>query len=88
KAFLGPLGMWIIVAGAVFSMVSASNASILAASRIGYLMGREGRAFRRFHRIHPDFGTPFWSVTACIFTIISLIFVFTGLLPEHGIRVL
>ncbi|MDY7082731.1 MAG: APC family permease, partial [Halobacteria archaeon] len=39
EAFLGSIGMNLIVAGAIFSMVSASNASILAASRIGYLMG-------------------------------------------------
>ncbi|RLM77110.1 amino acid permease, partial [Halobellus sp. Atlit-38R] len=40
--FLGPIGRSLIVAGAIFSMVSASNASILAASGIGSLMGRQG----------------------------------------------
>ena len=39
--FLGPIGRSLIVAGAIFSMVSASNASILAASGIGSLMGRQ-----------------------------------------------
>jgi APA family basic amino acid/polyamine antiporter len=54
-----PVGTYLIVAGAIFSMVSASNASILAASGIGSLMGRQGQAPRRLSRIHPDHGTPF-----------------------------
>lgn len=84
EAFLGPVGRHLIVAGAIFSMVSASNASILAASRIGYLMGREGRAARRFHRIHRDWGTPHWGVGACTVTIIALVVTFTGLFPAEG----
>ncbi len=84
NAFLGPIGMKLIVAGAIFSMVSASNASILAASRIAYLMGREGRAPRRFQNIHPTFGTPAWGVAACVGTIVALIGVFLGAFPAHG----
>ena len=82
--FLGPVGRSLIVAGAVFSMVSASNASILAASSIGSLMGRQGQAPRAFARIHARFRTPFWSVTAAIATIVSLIVVFIALFPEEG----
>ena len=52
---LAAVGQGLIVAGAVFSMVSASNASILAATGIGSLMGRQGQAPRRFSRI--DSGT-------------------------------
>jgi nucleotide-binding universal stress UspA family protein len=84
EAFLGPWGFALIVAGAIFSMVSASNASILAASRIGYLMGREGRAGRRFQRIHPKYGTPAVSVGACTFTIVVLAIVFTGVFSREG----
>ena len=83
-AFLGTFGKWLIVAGAVFSMVSASNASILAASGIGSLMGRQGQAPRRLSRIHPDYGTPFWSVVATTATISTLVFVFIGLFPAEG----
>ena len=82
--FLGPIGRSLIVAGAVFSMVSASNASILAASSIGSLMGRQGQAPRAFARIHARFRTPFWSVTAAIATIVSLIVTFIALFPEEG----
>jgi amino acid transporter/nucleotide-binding universal stress UspA family protein len=79
-----PLGQYLIVAGAIFSMVSASNASILAATGIGSLMGRQGQAPRRFSRIHPEYGTPFWSVTAATGLIVALIVVFMSLFGEHG----
>ncbi|MFT4946456.1 MAG: APA family basic amino acid/polyamine antiporter [Natronomonas sp.] len=82
--FLGPFGRSLIVAGAVFSMVSASNASILAASSIGSLMGRRGQAPRAFARIHTRFNTPFWSVTAATGTIVALIVVFIALFPAEG----
>ena len=82
--FLGPLGRSLIVAGAVFSMVSASNASILAASGIGSLMGRQGQAPRPFARIHTRYGTPFWSVVGTTATIVAMIVVFIGLFPAEG----
>ncbi|MFC7082474.1 amino acid permease [Halorussus caseinilyticus] len=83
-AFLGSFGKWLIVAGAIFSMVSASNASILAASGIGSLMGRQGQAPRRFSRVHPEYGTPFWSVVSVTGTISALILVFMSLFPAEG----
>jgi amino acid transporter len=84
SAALGPIGFWLIVAGAAFSMVSASNASILAASGIGSLMGRQGHAPRRFARIHREYGTPFWSVMAATLTIVVLVVVFLGIFPADG----
>ena len=38
RAFLGPIGGMVIVGGALFSMISASNASILAGSRVALSM--------------------------------------------------
>ncbi|MUV61411.1 amino acid permease [Halobacterium sp. CBA1126] len=84
-AFLGPAGQALIVAGAVFSMVSASNASVLAASGIGSLMGDRGQAPRSFARIHREYGTPFWSVTAVTATIVALIVAFVGVFSGHGL---
>jgi APA family basic amino acid/polyamine antiporter len=84
-SFLGPSGQLLIVLGAIFSMVSASNASILAASGIGSLMGRQGHAPRRFGRVHRDYRTPFWSVTTATATICLLIFTFVTLFSEHGL---
>ena len=84
-SFLGPAGQYLIVAGAIFSMVSASNASILAASGIGSLMGTQGHAPRRFARIHRVYRTPFWSVTTATATIVGLVTVFLTLFSEEGI---
>jgi len=84
EGFLGPAGRTLIVAGAVFSMVSASNASILAATGIGSLMGRRGQAPRPFLRIHPEYGTPFWSVTTVTATIVAMIVFFIALFPAEG----
>ena len=83
-AFLGDIGVALIVAGAIFSMVSASNASILAASGIGSLMGRRGQAPRPFSRLHPDYGTPFWSIWTAIGTIVLLIVAFLTIFPAEG----
>jgi amino acid transporter/nucleotide-binding universal stress UspA family protein len=83
-AFLGDVGMGLIVAGAIFSMVSASNASVLAASSIGSLMGRQGQAPRRFSRIHPVYGTPFWSVMTTTATIVTFIVAFITIFPAKG----
>jgi amino acid transporter len=84
EGFLGPAGRSLIVAGAVFSMVSASNASILAAAGIGSLMGRRGQAPRPFTRIHPEYGTPFWSVTTVTAAIVAMIVFFIALFPAEG----
>ena len=84
-AFLGPVGQLLIVAGAVFSMVSASNASILAASGIGSLMGRRGHAPRKFSRTHPEYGTPFFSVWSATAVIAGLILVFMTLFGHNGV---
>ena len=83
-SFLGSIGESLIVAGAIFSMVSASNASILAASSIGSLMGTRGQAPRRFSRIHPDYATPSWSVATATATIVALIVFFIALFPAEG----
>ncbi|ADQ69244.1 amino acid transporter [Halogeometricum borinquense DSM 11551] len=84
-SFLGSWGQLLIVAGAVFSMVSASNASILAASGIGSLMGQQGHGPRRFAYLHPEYRTPFWSITMATATIVGLIFVFITLFSEQGL---
>ena len=83
-SFLGPPGRALIVAGAVFSMVSASNASILAATGIGSLMGYRGQAPRRFSRIHPGFGTPVWAIVAATGFIVAMIAAFIGVFPAEG----
>jgi APA family basic amino acid/polyamine antiporter len=84
SAFLGPFGQSLIVAGAVFSMISASNASILAASGIGSLMGEQGQAPRSFSRIHPTYGTPVFSIGAATGAIVAFILAFRTVFSAHG----
>ena len=58
RIFLGPIGGMVIVAGALFSMISASNASILAGSRVALSMSRLGHLPRGFGAINPKTRTP------------------------------
>jgi len=51
--FLGPIGGMVIIAGAIFSMVSASNASIIAGSRVSMAMSQLGHFPRAFGEINP-----------------------------------
>ena len=60
--FLGPIGGMVIVAGAIFSMVSASNASIMAGSRVTLAMSQLGHFPRAFGFIDPNTRTPIVSV--------------------------
>jgi amino acid transporter len=56
--FLGPIGGMVIVGGALFSMVSASNASILAGSRVALSMSRLGHLPKEFGSINAQTRTP------------------------------
>jgi APA family basic amino acid/polyamine antiporter len=58
RMFLGPIGGLVIVAGALFSMVSASNASIMAGSRVTLTMSRLGHLPERLGFVHPHTRTP------------------------------
>ena len=58
KAFLGPIGGMVIVGGAIFSMISASNASILAGSRVALSMSQRGHLPRELGTINRQTRTP------------------------------
>ncbi len=58
RRFLGPAGGMVIVAGALFSMISASNASIMAGSRITLAMSRLGHFPKEFGTVNPRTRTP------------------------------
>ena len=64
RAFLGPIGGAVIVGGAIFSMISASNASILAGSRVALSMSHRRHLPRFFGRIGARSHTPFVAVLA------------------------
>ena len=64
RAFLGPVGGAVIVGGAIFSMISASNASILAGSRVTLAMSELRHLPRVFGRISARTHTPFAALLA------------------------
>ena len=64
RAFLGPIGGAVIVGGALFSMISASNASIMAGSRVALSMSHLRHLPRLVGRIGARTHTPFVAVLA------------------------
>ncbi|MEM7133730.1 MAG: amino acid permease [Chloroflexota bacterium] len=56
--FLGPIGGMVIVGGALFSMISASNASIMAGSRVALSMSQLGHLPREIGAINAQTRTP------------------------------
>jgi len=62
KQFLGPIGGMVIIAGAIFSMISASNASIMAGSRVTMAMSQLGHFPKAFGAISSRTKTPIVAV--------------------------
>lgn len=77
KKFLGSVGGFVIVAGALFSMISASNASIMAGSRVMLSMARLGHFPAGFGTVNPQTRTPIVALTLVGGTIL----IFTISLP-------
>ncbi len=62
ELFLGGIGGLVIVAGGLFSMVSATNASIMAGSRVSFAMSQLGHLPKIFSSIHHRTKTPIVSL--------------------------
>jgi APA family basic amino acid/polyamine antiporter len=77
--YLGPTGFYVIIVGALFSMLSAANATILAGSRVKLAMSRRGHLPERFETLHPSLNTPYQSVFLTGGLILVFIMVFTVL---------
>ncbi|MGN8215553.1 amino acid permease [Halococcus sp. PRR34] len=75
--YLGPAGFYVIIVGALLSMLSAANATILAGSRVKLAMGRRDHLPDRFEKLHPSLNTPYQSVLLTGGLIVLFIFVFT-----------
>lgn len=81
RQFLGPVGALVIVGGAIFSMISASNASILAGSRVALSMSDLGHLPREIGTVNAVTRTP----------VVSLVLVgiaigaFTTMLPLESL---
>ena len=59
---MGKTGYTLILLGGIFATVSSANASIMAASRISFAMGRDGLMPDWFNQIHERFRTPYRSI--------------------------
>lgn len=62
ELFLGGIGGMVIVAGGLFSMVSATNASIMAGSRVSFAMSQLGHLPQVFSSINRQTKTPIISL--------------------------
>lgn len=62
KKFLGYIGGYVIIAGAIFSMISASNASIMAGSRVILAMSQLGHMPQEVGIINAKTRTPIIAV--------------------------
>ena len=60
--YLGDFGFFVVIVGALFSMLSAANATILAGSRVKLAMARRDHLPGRFESLHPSLNTPYQSV--------------------------
>ncbi len=69
RIFLGPVGGAVIVGGALFSMISASNASIMAVSRVAMAMSQDGHLPRDIGRVDPHTRTPIVAIALSAATI-------------------
>ncbi len=62
RVLMGSPGYILILMGGILATVSSANASILAASRISFAMGRDQLMPDWFNHIHQKFKTPFRSI--------------------------
>ncbi|WP_458205741.1 amino acid permease [Haladaptatus sp. NG-SE-30] len=60
--YLGDFGFYVIIVGALFSMLSAANATVLAGSRVKLAMSRRNHLPSRFEDLHPELNTPYKAV--------------------------
>lgn len=85
--YLGDIGFYVIIVGALFSMLSAANATILAGSRVKLALARRNHLPEQFTDLHPEYGTPYKSVLLTggfIFTFIVIFTVLFGEVPGAG----
>ncbi len=60
--YLGDFGFYVIIVGALASMVSAANATVMAGSRVKLAMSRRDHLPRAFEDLHDRFNTPYKAV--------------------------
>ncbi|ELY81745.1 amino acid permease-associated region [Natrinema pellirubrum DSM 15624] len=85
--YLGDAGFYVFIVGALLSMISAANATVLAGSRVKLAMARRDHLPERVQRINPQSGVPTVAVvlTGCLILVFFLLFgVVFGASPGGG----
>jgi amino acid transporter/nucleotide-binding universal stress UspA family protein len=77
RTYLGAAGFYIVIAGALVSMLSAANATILAGSRVKLALARNGHLPPSFEDTHDTYGTPHKSVLLTGGIILAFLALFT-----------
>lgn len=73
---LGSYGLFFVLVAGLLSTTSALNATVLAAARQTYAMGRDGYLPRKIFRLHPRFKTPYTAIAAV--GVVILVFTLSG----------
>jgi len=82
--YLGNVGFYVIIVGALFSMLSAANATVLAGSRVKLAMARRDHLPRRYERLHDRFNTPYFSVALTGGLILFFVLFFTVIFGQDA----
>jgi amino acid transporter len=80
--YLGDVGFYVIIVGALLSMVSAANATVMAGSRVKLAMARRSHLPSAVEEVHDRFRTPFRAVLLTGALILGFILVFTVVFGE------
>ncbi len=75
--YLGSVGFYVIIVGALFSMLSAANATIMAGSRVKLAMARRDHLPAQFEELHPRLNTPYKTVMLTGGFILIYVVIFT-----------
>jgi len=73
---LGSYGLLFVLIAGLLATISALNATVLAAARQTYAMGRDGYLPSKIFRLHPKFKTPYTAVAAV--GVVILLFTLSG----------
>ena len=80
--YLGDIGFYVIIVGALFSMLSAANATIMAGSRVKLAMARREHLPPAMEEVHDRFRTPYRAVLLTGGLILVFIVVFSVIFGE------
>jgi len=79
QRYLGSVGFWLVIVGAVLSMLSALKANLFAASRVIFSMACDRTLPHQLRQTHKKSGKPGMAVIASAFTVAIFLFAIPNL---------